>query len=182
MLTTALVILLSYLLSKTSLRLTFELKEGCLLVFIIIVILLILSNIVKGILTPGKTLEEYKKDWDEPEICIARVVYITTVTALFTYLLYSVEKGCAISVKATLIWLLAIGALDIVKAIVIFYFYSFDVIESIKSSTYLNMRDVVKALHIILILMMCANYTTYGALLIITILGSIVGWILEKMQ
>ena len=92
MLTTALVILLSYLLSKTSLRLTFELKEGCLLVFIIIVILLILSNIVKGILTPGKTLEEYKKDWDEPEICIARVVYITTVTALFTYLLSLISE------------------------------------------------------------------------------------------
>ncbi len=181
MLITIFVLMFSRYLDSVELRLTFQLEEGYSIPIINIIVITVLSAIMKEIMSPGKKLESYREEWKEPEVSIARIIYTGVVASGFTYILYSIEKQNMISRKIVTIWLIVIAVLDIVNVIVIYNYYVLDIAEAIKSAIYVQMRNVINALWIIILFMMVFKFTTYGVLFLFFIIGGIIGWLWKKM-
>lgn len=140
----------------------------------IVLILTIIFRILNYILFKTNKLDRYEKNWDDPIITIAEILYGALVCALVFKILWNYNNGFGYFDNTLILWGMLIG-FDIAVVAIIFSTYSFNFKDSVRDSIMFQVSNVRTGLFFLMAFMAILKFTIVGFLLIVGIIGIFLG-------
>ena len=171
MLTTIIVILTTWLLTKTRwLSVSIEFVPNLKLISLLIIITTILFWIVHQIISYDEKPDRYSKTWDYPALVATSLFYSLLVSAILVVMARNYINELSILNGTMFLWI-SLGIFDIANIFIIYRTYSYNVKKSIIDAILFQIRGVKNALFIVLLIVFIMKFTIVGVVIFLIIIG-----------